>query len=98
MSTIIGFSKWTDQGVRNYRETVDRLEQAKELAKRFDAEITATYWTPGGPYDMITVLEASDTRKAAALALQVESLGNLRMVRVEAYGPDEMREVISAGG
>jgi len=60
MATIIGFSKWTDQGVRNYRETVDRLEQAKELAKRFDAEITATYWTPGGPYDMITVLEASD--------------------------------------
>jgi uncharacterized protein with GYD domain len=98
MATIIGFSKWTDQGVRNYRETVDRLEQAKELAKRFDAEITATYWTPGGPYDMITVLEASDTRKAAALALQVEALGNLRMMRVEAYGPDEMRKVIPASG
>jgi uncharacterized protein with GYD domain len=41
-------------------ETVARLEQAKELAQRFDAEITATYWTPGDPYDVITVLEASD--------------------------------------
>ena len=46
MATIIGFSKWTDQGVRNYRETVDRLEQAKELAKWFDAEITATLLDP----------------------------------------------------
>ena len=108
MSTRIAFMNWTDQGVKGYRETVDRFEQARELAKGFGIEITQIYWTPGGPYDLVAVLEQTDERKVSSFGvmlesvssfgLMLESMGNLRIVMADAYGPDEMRAIIAATG
>ena len=89
---------WTDQGVKGYRDTVDRFEQARELAKGFGIEITQIYWTPGGPYDLVAVLEQTDERKVSSFGLMLESMGNLRIVMADAYGPDEMRAIIAATG
>lgn len=98
MATYIALMKWTDQGVRDFRDTVDRYEQAKVLAGQFDTEITQILWTPGGPYDLVCVMESSDPKKSAAFGLVLESLGNLRTTWMEAYGPDAMREIITAAG
>ena len=108
MSTRIAFMNWTDQGVKGYRETVDRFEQARELAKDFGVEITQIFWTPGGPYDLVAVMEQTDERKVSSFGLKLESIssfglmlesmGNLRIVMSDAYGPDEMRSIIAATG
>jgi len=91
--------KWTDLGVRDYKETVDRFEQAKKLAVQFGtAEIKEIYWTPGGPYDLVCIMEYPDQKRAAAFGLLLESIGNLRCTWADAYGPDEMRSVLAAGG
>ncbi len=97
MATSIVFMKWTDQGVRAYRETVDRFEQARKLANQFGVEIKEIYWTPGGPYDIISVAEGED-KNSAAFGLALESMGNLRITFADAYGPEEMREVLATGG
>ncbi len=97
MATSIAFMKLTDQGVRAYRETVDRFEQARELAGQFGVEIKEIYWTPGGPYDIISVAEG-EGKNTSAFGIALEALGNLRITFADAYGPKEMREVIATGG
>lgn len=89
--------KWTDQGVHDYRETVDRFEQAQKLTGQFGVEIKEIYWTPGGPYDLVSVAQAAETKNLTAFILMLESLGNLRATWAQAYGPDEMRQVVATG-
>lgn len=98
MSSSICLMNWTDQGVRDYKETVDRFEQAKKLAVQFGTEFKEIYWTPGGPYDLVCITEYPDQKSAAAFGLLLESIGNLRITWADAYGPDEMRSVLAAGG
>lgn len=98
MTTSIAFMKWTDQGVRGFRDTVDRFEQARDLAKGFGVEIQQIFWTVGGPYDLVAVMEQTEESQYSAFGLLLESMGNLRITTVDAYGPDEMRAVIAAAG
>ncbi len=98
MATFIAFMKWTDQGVRAYRETVDRFEQVGKLAGQFGVEIKQVYWTPGGPYDIVSIGEGPEGKSNTAFGLALESMGNLRITFVDAYDPKEMREVIAVGG
>lgn len=96
MSAMIALIKWSDQGVRNYRDTVSRAEQSQERAGRFGVKLTWIYWTPGGRYDIVALFEGDD-EKIAAFQLELESMGNLRITSARAYGPDEMRKVVSSG-
>lgn len=98
MVTGIAFMKWTEQGAHAYKETVDRLEPALQLAKQFGVEIKETWWTPGGPYDLIGAAEGPDIKSLTAFCLALQSLGFLDVTWVQAFSPDEMREVIAIGG
>jgi uncharacterized protein with GYD domain len=98
MATGIAFMKWTEKGAHTYRETVDRLEPALKLAAQFGVEVKETFWTPGGPYDLIGISEAPDTKRLTAFCLALQAMGNLNCTWAEAYGPDQMREVIAIGG
>ncbi len=98
MSTGVGFFKWTDQGAHGYRETVDRLGENMKLAEKSGVEITAVYWTPGGPYDLIGVAVGPDAKTMSAFCLAMQSAGYLRAEWAEGYAPEEMRELVAAGG
>ena len=47
MPTYISLINWTDQGVRNARQTVERAQAGAELAQRMGGNVTGTYWTVG---------------------------------------------------
>ncbi|MGE5287183.1 MAG: GYD domain-containing protein [Micromonosporaceae bacterium] len=98
MTTGVAFFKWTDKGQQGYRETVDRLGDNTKLAEKFGVEIKAVYWTPGGPYDLIGVAVAPDARTLSAFCLAMQSVGFLRAEWVEGYAPEEMQELVTAGG
>lgn len=97
MTTGIAFMKWTEQGAHAYKETVDRLEPALALGKKFDVEVRQTYWTPGGPYDLVGVAEGPDYKSLAGYCLALQSLGFLDISWAEAFSPDEMRELVALG-
>ncbi len=98
MTTGVALFKWTDKGQQGYRETVDRLGENTKLAEKFGVEIKAVYWTPGGPYDLIGVAVAPDAKTLSAFCLAMQSAGYLRAEWAEAYAPDEMQQLIAAGG
>jgi uncharacterized protein with GYD domain len=95
MATGVAFFKWTDKGVHEYRETVDRLGENMKLAEKFGVEIKAVCWTPGGPYDLAGVAVGPDAKTLPAFCLAMQSAGYLHAERAEGYAPEEMRELIA---
>ena len=87
-------SNWTDQGVRNAKDTVDRYQTAKQLAESKGAKFEAHYWTTGS-YDFVSVIEAPNGDTVAALVLQLASGGNIRSTSMRAFTEDEMQGIIA---
>ena len=77
MAQFVVLAGFTDQGIRNVKETVSRAEAFKEMAKKSGVTVKDMYWTLG-QYDVIAICEAPDDEAATALSLSVCSRGNVR--------------------
>ena len=94
MPTYLIQSQWTDQGIRNVKESAKRLDLGKKKLKDMGGEIKAVYLTTGA-YDMLAVVEVPNDAILAAYVLWLGSQGNLRTQTVKAFTEDEYRTVIS---
>ncbi len=97
MPTYVVLMNWTEQGVRTVRDTVHRREQADALAEKYGARIEQVYWTVG-PYDLVTIVEATDDESFTAMLLELGSAGNLRTTALRAYDREEMSRIIERLG
>ncbi len=93
MPTYISLINWTDQGIRSCNATVERANSAKQLARRFGGEITATYWTVG-PYDIVTVAEFPDEESGTAFLYAVGSGGSIRSTTLRAFSAEETTAIL----
>jgi uncharacterized protein with GYD domain len=93
MATYLVIGQFTDQGIRNIKETTKRAEALKDMAKRYGATVKEVYWTLG-QYDIATIVEAPDDDSATALLLSVGALGNVRTQCLRAFTADEMRGIL----
>ena len=66
MATFILLASFTDQGIRNVKETTKRAEVFRELAKKCDVNVKELYWTVG-QYDVVATLEAPDAATVTAV-------------------------------
>lgn len=94
MVTYIALSNFTDQGIRNVKDSTKRADAVKEAAKKFGANMTQIYWTLGH-YDLVSIIEAPDDTSAAALGLAVGAAGNLRTQTLRAFSKDEMNGILA---
>ena len=76
MATYIALMNWTDQGIRNVRESPKRLDAARKMLEEMGGSFRAFYLTMG-EYDMVAVLEAPDDAVVARFALQTGMAGNV---------------------
>jgi len=93
MPTYITFATWTDQGVRNVKETVQRMAAYRADLERRGGRVLSAYWTQG-PYDMVTIGEAPDAQTAMAAVLAAASLGNIRTETFPAFSESDMTSII----
>ena len=93
MATYLMLLNWTDQGIRNIKESPKRLDAAKKLAKDLGGEIKTVYMTQG-TFDLALVAEMANDEKAAAFVLKLGSLGNVRTTTLKAYSEDDYRNII----
>ena len=93
MARYVVLLDWTEQGVANFQDSVDRYESAQEQFQQMDVKFTDVYWTLG-EHDLVGVLEAPDDESAAAALLRVAAQGNIRTKTMRAFTLDEMRGVI----
>ena len=94
MPQYIALIDWTDQGVRGFKESVDRYEAAEDAVKELGAEFTNIWWTLGA-HDIVATVDAPDDETLAAALLAVAGEGNIRSTTLRAFSREEMRSVIA---
>ena len=94
MATYIVLCNFTDQGIRNVKDTVSRAEGVRRMAKDFDVTMKDIYWTLGA-YDLAVVFEAADDQAITALCLAIGGMGNVRTQMLRAFNADEMKGVLA---
>ena len=93
MPTYVTLANFTDQGIRNVKESPDRLGAFKAMAEKLGISVKSVHYTVGS-YDIVTVVEGSDEAVTAAL-LKLGSLGNIRTQTLRAFSADEMKAIIT---
>jgi uncharacterized protein with GYD domain len=92
MATFIVLVNFTDQGIRNVKDSPDRFEAFKTMAEKAGGKVKSVYYTMGR-YDMVIVVEGSDEAAMSSM-LKVGSLGNVRTETLRGFSVDEMRKMI----
>lgn len=93
MATYIILGSFTDQGIRNVKDTAKRAESFKGMAKKLGATVKDLYWTLG-QYDVVLTVEAPDDAAMTALALSAGALGNVRTQVLRAFTPAEIGPIL----
>ena len=94
MVTFVVLAGFTDQGIRNVKETIGRAEAFKEMAKKSGITVKDLYWTLG-QYDQVCVFEAPDDQTAASVLLSADTLGNIRTQTLRAFTSVEMEKILA---
>jgi uncharacterized protein with GYD domain len=97
MRTYIVLMDWTQQGVENFKASIDRYEAARGQFEEMGVRIRDIYWTLGS-HDIVCIVESSDSESVAAALLKLGSQGNLRTNTMRALSAEEMRDVIAKAG
>jgi len=85
---------WTEQGIRQVKESPKRSQAARKLAKKLGIEIKELYLTSGNA-DIVAILETSNGDNVAKFAMAVGAQGNVRTRTVRAWTEAEMQKMIS---
>jgi uncharacterized protein with GYD domain len=94
MATYIVLSSFTDQGVRNVKDTTKRSDAVRELAKKFGVTVKDIFWTLGR-YDVVAIFEAPDDASMTALGLALGAAGNVRTQTLRAFSREEMNGILA---
>ena len=94
MATFITLGNFTEQGIRNIKDTTKRAEAFKAMAQKAGVTVKELYYTMG-QYDIVTIVEAPDEQTATALLLSVGALGNIRSQTLRAFSREEMGKIIA---
>ena len=97
MATFISLVNWTDQGIRNVKDTIQRYERGEQIAEKYGVRNEQIYWTVG-PYDMVFIAQAPDEESITAYLLEVASAGNLRTTTLRGYNREETSGILERGG
>ncbi len=93
MSSYVSLINWTEQGVRNFRDTVKRAEDFSRLVEGAGGTVRELLWTVG-EYDLVHVAEFPDDESGVAALLQLSSAGNIRSRTLRAFNAEEMAAII----
>lgn len=97
MATYIILGNFTDQGIRNVKDTGKRAEALRATAKKLGATVKDIYWTLGA-YDTVAIVDAPDEATITALGLSIGALGNVRTQTLRAFSADEMGKILGRIG
>ena len=94
MATYLILINFTEQGIRNIKDSPKRAAAATELARGFGIEIRDIFWTLGA-FDGAVLIEAADDQAVTAWALKVGSLGNVRTQTLRAFRANEIENIVA---
>jgi|SRR6266850_7863429 len=97
MASYIVLAQFTDQGIRNVKDSTKRAAAASDVAAKMGVKLTDLFWTLGH-YDLVIVAEAPDDETMTALMLKLGSLGNVKSQTLRAFRANEMEAIFKKAG
>jgi uncharacterized protein with GYD domain len=97
MAHYVMLLKFTDQGIRNVKDTTKRAAAAADMAGKLGAKITSIYWTLG-QYDLVITADAPDDETVAAVSVKLASLGNVSIQTLRAFTASEVDGILKKIG
>ena len=97
MPQYILLGNWTDQGVKQVKDTVHRGEQFKQLVQQMGGTVHGVFWTQGR-YDVAARVELPDDESMTVVALRLGAQGNIRTETLRAFTADEMAAIVAKLG
>jgi len=94
MATYVALIQFTDQGIRNIKETVNRGDSAIPDAEKLGVQVVEQFWTMGA-YDAVVILDAPDDETISALMLENGSHGNVKSLTMRAFRRNEMEKILA---
>ncbi len=94
MAMYVSLIQFTDQGIRNVKDTIKRSEGAIAEAEKMGMKITDAFWTMGA-YDVVVLFDAPDDETVSAFSLKIGSLGNVKTQTMRAFGKEEMESILA---
>jgi uncharacterized protein with GYD domain len=94
MATYVGLIQFTDQGIRNIKDTIKRGDAAAAEAEKMGMKIMEEFWTMGA-YDVAIVVDAPDDETMSAFMLKIGSLGNVKSHTMRAFRRNEMEKILA---
>jgi uncharacterized protein with GYD domain len=95
MPTYISLMNWTDQGIRNLKDSPKRLDSSKKALKKLGGELKAFYMTQGAN-DGVIIFEVPNEEALTKFLLVSGSAGNIRTTTMRAFTEAEYRKHIAA--
>ena len=93
MTTYIWLGKWTDQGIRNVKETTKRAKSFREMSEKAGVKVREILWTMGR-CDFVWVIDAPDDETVSRLTLGLGMLGNVTTETLKAFSAQEMDQIL----
>jgi uncharacterized protein with GYD domain len=97
MTTYILLISWTDQGIKNVRDSPKRLDAVRKELTEMGGSFRDLYLTMGD-CDMVGICEAPDDAVMARFALRLGISGNVRTRTLKAFPEAAYRAIINSLG
>jgi uncharacterized protein with GYD domain len=94
MAMYVSLVQFTDQGIRNIKDTIKRFEAAMAEAEKMGMKIVEAFWTMGA-YDVVVLLNAPNDETMTAFALKVSSMGSVKTHTMRAFPREEMEKILA---
>ena len=93
MPTYITLYKWTEQGIKNVKESPARIKASVKNVEAAGGKLLGIYITMG-EYDLVSVYEAPSDEVVAAALLGQGMLGNVRSTTLRAFTADQFAAIV----
>jgi uncharacterized protein with GYD domain len=94
MARYVSLIQFTDQGIRNIKDTIKRGEAAMAEAEKMGMKVIEEFWTMGA-YDIVALFEAPDDETVSAFLLKNGALGNAKSQTLRAFDKQEMEKILA---
>lgn len=95
MATYVSLVRYTEQGIRNIKDSPARLDAARKMFESIGGSLKQFYLAMG-KYDIVIISEAPDDETAAKLALSLGALGNVRTETMRVFSEPDYRKIVGA--
>ena len=92
MAINVSLVSFTEQGIRNVKESPQRARAFRELCKQHGVQVREMLWTHG-PYDMVVITEGPD-EALSTVTVSVAKLGNVRTQSMRAMDQEAWQRVL----